>query len=146
METGHSPDASYAVYFPTHNCPGLLLSYKCNRVNKFTDLATSKESQVQSRWPILTRQWSYWKCNACKKKQTVFAACRPASESQLQSSYKAARDQCLAQGCLSRANAYQHRSLNPDPPVEGWCPFHRGALPPPNTKHQDWQQGLRAYR
>lgn len=45
-------------------------------------------------------------------------------------------DQCLAQGCLSRTAAYQHTSLNPDPPAEGWCAFHRGTPPSPARAHQ----------
>lgn len=75
------------------------------------------------------------------QKQILFAAFQSSQEGQLQSSnHKAARDQCLAQGCLSRVNAYQHRSLNPNPPVEGWFPFHYGILPFLNTMHQAWLQ------
>lgn len=71
----------------------------------------------------------------------LLAAFHPPQEGQPQSSsHKAARDQCLAQGCLSRVNAYQHRSLNLDPPVEGWCPFHDGTLPSLKTMHQSGLQ------
>lgn len=60
------------------------------------------------------------------------------------SSCTAGRDKCLAWGCLSRANTYQHRSLNPYPLAERRCPFHYGFLQPLNTLHEGWLLWLQA--